>query len=338
MLLEGKAPGGSVKIALPDGADARFDLHETRVEKDSASATVIKDAGDDPDVTNGARITVTAAWNDTGKIALLAGEGIGTVTLPGLQVPPGEPAINPAPRRMIESCVREVTKRGVTLVISVPGGKELAGKTFNGKLGIVGGISILGTTGRVKPYSCEAIRETLKCSVNVAAAVGIKCPALAPGNIGEKAARVMFSLEAHQVIRAGNDWGVILDAVAGHAFQSALIIGHPGKLAKLAVGHWDTHSSRSPSAAGFVAGIAAELLKRDFAVPNTAEGFFAGLENEDRTTIADDISRRIRLMTAERMRWEQERIAVVLVDMNGAKLGHAGDLSPWAGRHCSRST
>ncbi len=329
MLLSGNDCGDSVDITLPEGASVRFAIHERLLENHAATAVVIKDSGDDPDVTNGAHIMVTATWNDTDQIALVAGEGVGTVTLPGLQVPPGEPAINPGPRAMVQAAVREVTERGVRLTISVPNGKALATKTFNGKLGIVDGISILGTTGRVKPYSCEAVKESLKCSLDIAAALGIRYPILVPGNIGAKAAALGLSVAKKQVVQTSNEWGFMLDAVAGHRFEGVLVLGHPGKLAKLAAGHWDTHSSRSPSAAPYVAALATEVFGRDVPEPNTVDGLFAELEAKESALLARTLSLRIRRAVAERLKWDIEQVAVAITNMRSEILGHDGDLTHW---------
>lgn len=329
MLLCGEDPGESVDITLPDGTNARFDIHERLLRDDSASAVVIKDAGDDPDVTDGAHVTATAAWSDTDEVLLVAGEGVGTVTLPGLQVPPGTPAINPVPRAMVKRVVRDVTERGVRITISVPGGKELAEKTFNPRLGIVDGISILGTTGRVKPYSCEAVRESLKCSLDITAALGISYPVLVPGNIGERAAEQHLGVEDKQVVHAGNEWGFMLDAVAEHGFDGVLLLGHPGKLAKLAAGHWDTHSSRSPGAGPFVALLAAELFHRHVDEPNTVEGLFAGVEATERESLARTLSHRIRLAVADRLKWDMERVAVAVTDMRSHIVGCDGSMEHW---------
>ncbi|MDP6524812.1 MAG: cobalt-precorrin-5B (C(1))-methyltransferase CbiD [Kiritimatiellia bacterium] len=329
MLLSGDDHGDSVEITLPDNTRVCFGIHESLLEPDAASVVIIKDAGDDPDVTDGAHVTVTAAWNDTDEIAIFAGDGVGTVTLPGLQVPPGEPAINPVPRAMLQSAVRGVTQRGVRITISVPGGRELAKRTFNPKLGIVDGVSILGTTGRVKPYSCEAIRESLKCSLDIAAALGIKCPVLVPGNIGSKAAALHLALQDKQVVQVSNEWGFMLDAMAEQDFERVLALGHPGKLAKLAEGHWDTHSSRSPSAVPFTTALASETLNRNIDTPNTVDGLFASLDAKDSASLALALSHRIRVAVANRLEWDHGRVAIAITNMSGQVLGHEGDLTDW---------
>lgn len=329
MVLCGQDCGTSVAITLPAGDTVYLDIRERYIADGTATAVVIKDAGDDPDVTDGAHVTVTAAWSDDDEFALLAGDGVGTVTLPGLQVPPGGPAINPVPRAMVRSAVREVTERGVRITISVPGGKELARRTFNRKLGIEGGVSILGTTGRVKPYSCEAIKQSLKCSLAVAAALGIRRPVLVPGNIGAAAAAQHLVVVAKQVVPVSNEWGFMLDALHDHDFEDLLVLGHPGKLAKLATGHWDTHSSRSPSASPFAADLAAKVFKRPVEEPNTVDGLFTALEEEERTLLARTLAHHIRLAVAARLEWGLSRVTVAITDMQSCMLGHEGNLNRW---------
>ncbi len=263
---------------------------QSHLDPKAVTAAVRKDAGDDPDVTHGLEVRVRLSWNDEAAgqasnlsaptaagclchqknstqagclrygVKFVAGEGVGTVTKPGLQVPPGEPAINPVPRQMIVAAIREITARGVRVEISVPGGREIAAKTFNPRLGIEGGLSILGTTGIVRPYCTRALQDALKCALDVAAACRVTAPVLVPGNIGARAARRHFSLREEQVIEAGNEWGFVLDLLSRHAFRAVMLLGHPGKLAKLAAGHWDTHSSRSGQVTHYLSRVCPEVL------------------------------------------------------------------------------
>ena len=147
----------------------------------AALAAVRKDAGDDADATHGLEVVATVAWSPQEGVSFAAGDGVGTVTKPGLQVPPGQPAINPTPRRMIAAAVREVTPRGVRVEIAIPGGREVARRTFNPRLGIEGGLSILGTTGIVRPYCTRALCDALKCAFDVAAACGVRAPVAGAG-------------------------------------------------------------------------------------------------------------------------------------------------------------
>ncbi|MGO8690736.1 MAG: cobalt-precorrin-5B (C(1))-methyltransferase CbiD [Thermoguttaceae bacterium] len=295
-VLAGGAAPAAVDILLPGGETIRVPVASAAIAADGrAVAAVRKDAGDDPDVTDGLDVVARLAWSGGDEVTFAAGDGVGTVTKPGLQVPPGEPAINPVPRRMIAAAVREVTTRGVRVEIAIPGGREIARRTFNPRLGIAGGLSILGTTGIVRPYCTRALHEALRCALDVAAACGVRAPVLVPGNIGAKAARGHFSLAEEQLVEVGNAWGFLLDLLAerarGHSvFDAVLLLGHPGKLAKLALGQWDTHSSRSPTATPLVARLHQEVLGRPAAESPTVEGIFAALEPTEKTLLAQRLA------------------------------------------------
>lgn len=273
-----------VEIGLPDGSRVRFPVIDCRVTGDSAEAAVRKDAGDDPDITHMASIVVSVSFLEGRDVLFVAGEGVGVATKPGLTVPPGEPAINPGPRQMIREAIREITERGVKVCISIPGGRELAARTFNPRLGIEGGLSIIGTTGIVKPFSVPALEASLKCVIDVAAASGIREPVLVPGNIGERAARRHCRIEPGQVIQVSNHWGFMLDQAAQQPFARLLVMGHPGKLAKLIDGEWDTHSSSSGSAVEIVTRIAGEIFNTAIPESATVEGIFEALSPNPRVT------------------------------------------------------
>jgi cobalt-precorrin-5B (C1)-methyltransferase len=326
-VLSGQEPPDCVQVELPDGDPVQLAVEYARGTDGRAEAAVRKDAGDDPDVTHGALVVVEATWAEGQDIELAAGEGVGTVTRPGLQVAPGEPAINPVPRRMICQAVRAVTSRPVRLTVSVPGGAELAEQTFNPRLGIEGGISILGTTGRVRPFSCPALRQSLACALDVAVAGGVSMPVLVPGHVGERAARRHLHVEDDQVIPVSNEWGFMVDRAARDHFDRCLVVGHPGKLAKLADGHWDTHSSRSPSAVPIVLRLAEEV-DVPAAESNTTEGVFAGLPPAGRRLLGDALAARVRSAVNERADGCLT-CAVMLVNMAGDVLGTAGDLPAW---------
>jgi cobalt-precorrin-5B (C1)-methyltransferase len=330
VLLAGGSVGDEIAVRLPSTAMIRVPLLYARLADDgrSATAAVRKDAGDDPDVTDGLEVRATVSWNEGDGVRFLAGEGIGTVTKPGLQVPPGDPAINPGPRKMIAAALAEVTPRGLCVEIAIPGGREVAAKTFNPRLGIVGGLSVLGTTGIVRPYCIKALRDALKCALDVATACGIRAPAFVPGNIGAKAAKSRFRLRDEQLIEVGNEWGFVLDLVPTYPIEAILLAGHPGKLAKLAAGHWDTHSSRSAGAVGCLAKVAEEVLGHPVPESSTAEGIFTALASPDKKRVADDLAGRIRAAAGERIHGHAE-IAVLLVDMAGQTLGFDGELAPW---------
>jgi cobalt-precorrin-5B (C1)-methyltransferase len=318
----------AVEIPLPDGTRVRLPVAWARRAGDGAEAAVRKDAGDDPDITDGAIVRAAVAWTAGREVEFAAGEGVGTVSGPGLALPAGEPAINPGPRRMIAAAIREVTDRGVRVTVAIPGGEALAARTFNPRIGIRGGLSILGTTGIVRPFSCPALEETVRCALSVAAAAGIAAPVLVPGHIGERAARARFGLAERQVVEVGNAWGFSLAAARRHSFTALMILGHPGKLAKLAAGHWDTHSSRSPGAVPIVAAMQAEILGRPAGEAATVEGLFQTLAAAEKKRLADALAAAVGRAAAERLGGDFP-VAVALIDLKGNPLGEAGDLSPW---------
>lgn len=327
LLAKGLATEG-VEIPFPDGQRRRLPVDHLRWTDEGAEATVRKEAGDDPDVTNGARITAAVAWTEGNDVEYAAGVGVGTVTKPGLAVPPGMPAINPAPQRMIREALREVSPRGVRVTISIEGGCALAAKTFNPRLGIAGGLSILGTTGIVRPFSCPALRESLRCALSVAAAAGIRAPVFVPGHIGERAARGHFRIMPEQVVEVGNEWGFAIDEALRQPFSALLMVGHPGKLAKLTAGGWDTHSGRSGSALPIVAEMHSEILGRPAAETATIEGIFAALDGSEKKRVGNPLAAAIQEAAGKRT--EGRLItAVVLIDLGGRILGEAGGLSPW---------
>ena len=344
MTLAGAAPPQEVEIMLPGGQRLHVPvLYANKVEtgkgdspsfvernlgQSPARAAVRKDAGDDPDDTHGLEIVATVSWSDGDDVTFAAGEGVGMVTKPGLQVPLGEPAINPVPRQMIAAAVREVTPRGVRVEIAIPGGREVARRTFNPRLGIEGGLSILGTSGIVRPYCTKALHDALKCALDVAAACGVAAPMLVPGNIGAKAAKSHFSCKDEQVIEVGNAWGFVLDLLPSYQFPAIMLLGHPGKLAKLAARQWDTHSSQSEQATASVGRLCVEVLHRPAPDSPTVEGIFAALEAVDRKRLAEELARRVQQAVSQRLAVSPSA-AVFLVDMAGQSLGAAGDLKPW---------
>jgi cobalt-precorrin-5B (C1)-methyltransferase len=322
----------SVSISLPGGETTSFSITSMEAGEKWASAVVKKFAGDDPDVTDGVAVVVTVQRAGGTGVVFEAGEGVGRVTKAGLAVPPGEPAINPGPRRMIEAALREVTSEGLRVRISIPGGGELAKRTFNPRLGVIGGLSILGTTGKVHPYSSSALKSALACALDVAVAASVAAPVLVPGHIGEQAARQHFVLEQDQVIQVSNEWGYMLDQARERMFSALLVLGHPGKLAKLAAGQWDTHSSRSESAVFWVADRARKVLGVDLSGDATVEGQLAALVKDQRGRLAGEIATKVRSAVEERTR-KRFTVAVALINLKGDILGESGDVGPWRRRN-----
>ena len=240
-----------VTIALPKGEKPSFALSRHTLVGDEATAGVIKDAGDDPDVTHGAEIIATVARAAPGSgIRFAAGPGVGTVTRPGLPVAVGEPAINPGPRGMIEGAIRGLAEEldaagDVVVTISVPNGEVLAAKTSNARLGIIGGISILGTTGVVVPYSCSSWIASIHSGIDVARAAGITHIAGATGRTSEDAVRRLHDLPEVALIDMGDFVGGMLKHLRKRPVPRLTIAGGFGKLVKFGQGALDLHSDRS---------------------------------------------------------------------------------------------
>jgi cobalt-precorrin-5B (C1)-methyltransferase len=248
-LLTGSFPD-PVPVALPKSLRPEFALATQELHADFARAGIVKDAGDDPDVTHGALIvaTVRLAPNGAG-VSFRAGEGVGTVTRPGLPLPAGEPAINPAPRAMIRANLEEVAARlsagaDATVEISIPGGERIAQRTANARLGIIGGLSILGTTGVVIPYSCSAWIHSIHRGVDVARASGCVHVGAATGETSEAAIRALYGLPDHALIEMGDFVGGMLKYLRDHPVPRVTIAGGPAKMTKLAQGRLDLHSKR----------------------------------------------------------------------------------------------
>jgi cobalt-precorrin-5B (C1)-methyltransferase len=248
-LLTGQFPD-PVPVALPKGLRPEFALATQELKADFARVGIVKDAGDDPDVTHGALIvaTVRLAAPATG-LSFKAGEGVGTVTRPGLPLKPGEPAINPAPRAMILANLEEVAARhgvGIDAIveIAVPGGERIAERTANRRLGIVGGLSILGTTGVVIPYSCSAWIHSIHRGVDVARASGCAHIGAATGETSEAVIRALYGLPDHALIDMGDFVGGLLKYLREHRVPRLTIAGGPAKMTKLAEGKLDLHSKR----------------------------------------------------------------------------------------------
>lgn len=228
----------------PQGDEVSVPIKDVFLTETGARAIVVKDAGDDPDITHGVEIVVDVRLTKGSEIAFAAGEGVGTVTKAGLSVPPGQPAINPGPREMIERVAREAlgASRGCEVTISIPGGEALAKRTLNPPLGIVGGLSVIGTTGVVRPMSEEAFKDSLVPQISVARAAGYDSIVFVPGKIGENAAQGAFGLPQAALVQTSNFIGFMLEAAARLGVRQVLLFGHLGKMAKVAAGVFHTHN------------------------------------------------------------------------------------------------
>jgi len=280
----------SVEIVLPAGRRVVFAVTSCRLLPgparpggrrggDRAEAVVVKDAGDDPDVTHGAHLTALVSWRPEAGLELDGGEGVGVVTKPGLGLEVGRPAINPVPRQMITQAVGEVidlAERGARVVISVPGGEKMARKTTNARLGILGGISILGTTGIVRPFSTASWRASVEQAVAVAAAQGVPAIVLCTGGRTERGAMALLpGLPEVSFIEVGDFTGAALRRVMEHSVPRVVFVGMAGKLVKLAAGVLMTHYTRSRVSTGLLAEITraaggGDPLAAEVAEANTA--------------------------------------------------------------------
>ena len=242
-----QTPSPTVSLTTPGGTDLMLDVMDTDITPAYASCAVQKDSGDDPDVTNGCYVYARVSFASAG-INICCGDGIGRVTKPGLNQPVGLHAINTVPRSMIQGECEAVCglygySGGLSVVISIPGGEELAGRTFNSRLGIEGGLSILGTTGIVEPMSEAAIAETFRAELSLLYEAGYRDAVLTIGNYGEAFARGILRLPLASHVKCSNFIGETLSAAAEIGFSHVLLIGHIGKLIKLGIGITNTHSS-----------------------------------------------------------------------------------------------
>ena len=242
-LLSGELPA-TVQVKNPQGQFLEMPIEGGKVlSASSAIAWTLKDAGDDIDVTHGAKVCVRLSLYDGDAVEYIAGEGVGIAKKPGLFVPVGEPAINPGPRQMMKYVLDDLLPAGKSaqITISVPGGQALAEKTLNPMLGIEGGISIIGTTGIVRPMSEEAFRESLVQQYSVLRECSIRIPILVPGKIGENIA-LKYGIKSEHLVQTSNFIGFMLDKAVEYGFKELIIFGHVGKLIKLAGGIFHTHS------------------------------------------------------------------------------------------------
>ena len=249
-LVSGEFPQ-CVTVLTPSGKSAELDIIYKENDRVSATTGVIKDAGDDPDVTHGAEIRARLEKGPKGSgITFKGGEGVGIITKPGLPIDVGEPAINPVPRQMMTTCIDNLATetdgpRDIIITISVPTGAELAHKTWNPRLGIEGGISILGTTGVVRPFSCSAWIASIHRGIDVARANGLEHVAGSTGATSEKALQGKYDLPDIGLLDMGDFVGGMLKYLRRHPVPRLTIAGGFAKMVKLAQGHGDLHSARS---------------------------------------------------------------------------------------------
>lgn len=331
-LLTGSFPD-PVRITLPKGQQPAFALAREEAGDGWARASIVKDAGDDPDVTHGALISATVSAGAPGSgVHFVAGDGVGTVTKPGLPLAVGEPAINPVPRQLMRAAIAEVAHAhgggtDVVIEISVADGAEIATHTWNPRLGILGGISILGTTGVVVPYSCAAWIDSIRRGIDVARAAGHQHVAGCTGSTSEKVAAQLYGLPEDALLDMGDFAGAVLKYLKQHPVARLTIAGGIGKLSKLADGHLDLHSGRSQVDFGALAdtvrtaGGDAELIGRVRGA-NTALDALR-ICQDGGLPLGDLIAARARTTAVEVLAGAPVSVDIVVIDRAGVIVGRA---------------
>lgn len=328
-LLDGEFPD-PVTIRLPGGETPAFALARAERLTDGALAAVVKDAGDDPDVTHGALILVTVRLLPKGAgLVFRAGEGVGMVTRPGLPIPPGEPAINPGPRAMIRAALAEIAPNpDAEVEIAIAEGEKLAERTLNGRLGIVGGLSVLGTTGIVIPYSCAAWIDSIHRGIDVARAMGIGHVAGSTGSASEAAVQALHGLADVSLIEMGDFVGGMLKYLRQHPVPRVSVAGGVAKMTKLAQGRLDLHSKRGEADLAALGALLPEpALGLRVAGANTVAEAFAMAEAAGHP-LGDAIAQRAWAVAAEALAGDHaSALEICVFDRTGRLVGRA-DFAP----------
>ncbi|PID72740.1 MAG: cobalt-precorrin-6A synthase [Desulfobulbus propionicus] len=332
-LLEG-TPREQVSILFPDGSAHSFELCRNLENGEGILASVVKDAGDDPDVTNGAEIGAIARLvkkdDQQEQIQLISGEGVGMVTKPGLPVAVGKPAINPTPQRMIRSAVAEAlaerhcAEQYVEVSIFVRDGQELAKKTLNKRLGIIGGLSILGTTGIVKPISAKAWTDTIEASMKVAKATGLDTVLLSTGRTSERAAQERLHLPEEALVEMGDYLKYALDATKRHGFATVVITAMWAKLLKAALGIPQTHVRNGALEPAHAAQLLVTLgleqeQAEEMAQANTAREIYDRLKAADRQDLIHAVCKKAQQQAQE---WSGRPVSIYLVTSEDGIVHH----------------
>lgn len=317
----------TLELKALDDTILTIPVKDVRRTEEGICAEIIKDAGDDPDITNGVSVFTTIRHLPQGSgIVFRAGEGIGTVTKPGLSVPVGEPSINPGPRKLTQNVVEEVLGVGADLevTVSIPAGKELCKQTLNPVLGVVGGISVVGTTGVLRPMSEEGFKNSLVPQIDVALAAGLDTQVFVPGKIGETLA-VKHGIPKEAIVQTSNFIGFMLEAAAERGVKRVLLFGHIGKLAKVAAGVFYTHNRigdarlEAIGAYAAAAGMPAEGIQRILNA-TTTEDALTVLEEYKYMHVCNTLAERASAR-AERFIFNKLTVGTVLATMQGTILG-----------------
>lgn len=338
MIMQGEDPGDRVDIVALDGTPLQIPIASVELLAHGVKVEIIKDAGDDPDITNGTSVFITFSFLTQEQlqpvygrsilyqqILFEAGQGIGHATKPGLSLAVGEPAINPGPRQLVYNSIKDIIGDKACLVrVDIPAGTELANKTLNPVLGIEGGISVIGTTGVLRPMSEEAFKNSLVPQIEVAKAAGFTTQIFVPGKIGERIA-TSWGLPIEAMVQTSNFIGFMLEAGADHGLERILLFGHIGKLAKVAAGVFHTHNrvgdARLEVLAAYSAaqGMPAEGVQRILQAVTTEEALPV-IEEYGLQSVYQVIAARASYR-AERLLFNRLQVGTVLVTLQGKLLG-----------------
>ena len=322
-----------VQIKLPKGQTPTFEVDFEKAGTNWVEVGIIKDAGDDPDVTNGATIISKVSLGEHGSgIIFIAGKGVGTVTRPGLPINVGEPAINPVPRQMMTSVIKELAAKfnvspDVKIEISIPNGKKIAEKTMNARLGILGGLSILGTTGIVRPFSCSSWIASIHLGIDVARSANLQHVAGTTGSNSEATVQKKYNLPDQAMLDMGDFVGGLLKYLRKKPIPKLTIAGGPAKITKLAQGNLDLHSSRSSVDPKFLTQMYLDAGGRNESVPklsevNTIQNYF-NVSHNIQIPIADSAAKLANMTIRKTLRDAKIETNVLVIDRDGKIIGES---------------
>lgn len=316
----------SVEVFSPQGQVIKVAISASAATLAGGNAAVIKDAGDDPDITNGTEIRAEVYISDEIGLTIKAGQGVGVVTKPGLSISVGEPAINPGPRQMITQAATDVLPagKGAVITISIPEGERLAKKTLNPILGITGGLSVIGTTGIVEPMSEEAFKSSLSPQISVIKALGYSSIVFVPGKIGQDIA-CRSGLPAEAIAQTSNFIGYMLENAVTHGMKEVLIFGHLGKVVKVAAGIFHTHNrvadARLETIAAYLAAAGApQAMICSILECTTTEAAAEIIKEYQYESVYKTLAQRA-TARAERYTFNELKVGTVIVTLRGEILG-----------------
>jgi len=322
-----------IEVRLPGNVSAVISISCVEKVDGMVECRVIKKSVEETDVTNNMEIIARVSFREDNEVIIEGGKGVGRITKPGLQLPVGEAAINPVPRKMIASSIQELTDRGVDVIISVPEGEEIAAKTTNARLGILGGISIIGTTGIMKRKSHSSFKQTILEQLKFCTTNRFKEVIITPGNISENAMQTHFrdKFQDHQIVQSGDYLGFTLKHALKRNF-SIVLGGHPGKLAKVLSDHFQTHYTRAPAAndavVNFFKNNIDNAILNELKESTTVEGMIHILKKNDRGELLNDLAEKIEKKIQEYLKFDVT-VPTLLFNMNKELVGASKSGNEW---------